>query len=145
MRIEVGYGLEGTLTDVASSRIIRNVMTPSFKAGDYDKGVSDGVTAIIAQLEGKGEIAGPSGESSSESSSSSGVHFTGPDLGWPERILLGAFIFGVIGLFTFIGVMTPGVGWFLYVFLIPFWAMFPIMIVGVRGALILLGIYVVGY
>ena len=28
--------------------------------------------------------------------------------------------------------MTPGVGWFLYVFLIPFWAMFPIMIVGVQ-------------
>ncbi len=61
------------------------------------------------------------------------------------RILLGAFIFGIIGLFTVIGVMTPGVGWFLYVFLIPFWAMFPIIIVGVKGALVLLGIYVVGY
>src|SRR5207249_9166701 len=36
MRIEVGYGLEGTLTDVAASRIIRNLMTPKFKAGDYD-------------------------------------------------------------------------------------------------------------
>ena len=64
---------------------------------------------------------------------------------WPMRILLGAFIFGIIGLFTVIGVMTPGVGWFLYVFLIPFWAMFPIIIVGVKGALVLLGIYVVGY
>jgi len=32
MRIEVGYGLEGTLTDVAAARIIRNVMTPQFKA-----------------------------------------------------------------------------------------------------------------
>ena len=50
------------------------------------------------------------------------------------RILLGAFIFGIIGLFTFVGVMTPGVGWFLYVFLIPFWAMFPIIIVGPRDA-----------
>ena len=49
------------------------------------------------------------------------------------RILLGAFIFGIIGLFTFVGVMTPGVGWFLYVFLIPFWAMFPLIIVGMRG------------
>ena len=46
------------------------------------------------------------------------------------RILLGAFIFGIIGLFTVVGVMTPGVGWFLYVFLIPFWAMFPIVIIG---------------
>ena len=33
MRIEVGYGLEGTLPDVTASRIIRNVMTPQFKAG----------------------------------------------------------------------------------------------------------------
>ena len=54
------------------------------------------------------------------------------------RILLGAFIFGIIGLFTFIGVMTPGVGWFLYLFLIPFWAMFPIVILGVKGALVVL-------
>src|SRR6185295_20327479 len=64
---------------------------------------------------------------------------------WPMRILLGAFIFGIIGLFTFLGVMTPGMGWFLYFFLIPFWAMFPIIVLGVKGALILLGIYVVGF
>ena len=38
MRIEVGYGLEGTLTDVAASRIIRSVMAPEFKSGAYDKG-----------------------------------------------------------------------------------------------------------
>ena len=41
MRIEVGYGLEGALTDVASSRIIRNVMTPAFKNNDYDKGAQE--------------------------------------------------------------------------------------------------------
>ena len=52
LRIEVGYGLEGTLTDVAASRIIRNVITPAFKSGDYDKGVSAGVDAIVGQLEG---------------------------------------------------------------------------------------------
>ena len=40
MRIEVGYGLEGMLTDVQASRIIRNVMTPAFKANDYDGGIS---------------------------------------------------------------------------------------------------------
>ena len=61
------------------------------------------------------------------------------------RILLGAFIFGIIGLFTVIGVVTPGVGWFLYFFLIPFWAMFPIVIVGVKGALALLATYLVGF
>ena len=142
MRIEVGYGLEGTLTDTVASRIIRNVMTPSFKAGDFDRGIAAGVEAIVAQLEGKPGVAA---EEASPASGSSGLHINAPDLPWPERILLGAFIFGIIGLFTFVGVMTPGVGWFLYVFLIPFWAMFPIIIVGTRGALTLLGIYVVGY
>jgi hypothetical protein len=73
------------------------------------------------------------------------VHFNTSDLAWPERILRGAFIFGVIGLSTFVGLMTPGVGWFLYVFLIPFWAMFPLVIVGARGTLIVLATYVVGY
>ncbi|MGB0929853.1 MAG: TPM domain-containing protein, partial [Chitinophagales bacterium] len=38
MRIEVGYGLEPYLTDAKSSRIIRNVITPSFRQGDYDGG-----------------------------------------------------------------------------------------------------------
>ena len=147
MRIEVGYGLEGTLTDVAASRIIRNVMTPQFKAGDYDKGVEDGVDAIIAQLEGRRRCAARRRRRRRRRQRAS--RRSGCDdarrAAWPMRILLGAFIFGIIGLFTFVGIMTPGVGWFLYVFLIPFWAMFPIMILGVRGALSLLGIYVVGF
>ncbi len=145
MRIEVGYGLEGTLTDVASSRIIRDRMTPRFKEGNYDRGVSDGVDAIIAQLEGRAESAPASAPTASSSGAKSLVQIEGPELAWPMRILLGAFIFGIIGIFTVVGVMTPGVGWFLYVFLIPFWAMFPIIIVGTRGALWLLGTYVVAY
>jgi uncharacterized membrane protein YgcG len=69
MRIEVGYGLEGTLTDVASSRIIRDVMTPQFKNGNYDKGIEDGVTAVIAQLEGRA-VAVPSSSGPPRSSAS---------------------------------------------------------------------------
>ncbi len=60
-----------------------------------------------------------------------------------ERILFGSFIFGIIGLFTGIGILAPGVGWFLYFFLIPFWAVFPIVVVGTTGALYLLGTYLV--
>jgi uncharacterized protein len=146
MRIEVGYGLEGTLTDVASSRIIRNVMTPRFKAGDYDQGIELGVAAIVAQLEGRGDVSSSANAiSQAADSGSSSMHFNEPNLAWPERILLGAFIFGIIGLFTFIGIMTPGVGWFLYVFLIPFWAMFPLIIIGGRATVVLLGAYVIGY
>src|SRR5689334_21261821 len=51
MRIEVGYGLEGTLTDVMASRIIRNEMTPRFRDNDFDGGVERGVSAIVALLE----------------------------------------------------------------------------------------------
>jgi uncharacterized protein len=61
------------------------------------------------------------------------------------RILIGVFVFSTIGLFTVIGIATPGVGWFLYVFLIPFWAVFPMAVVGNVGALWLLGIYLIGY
>jgi uncharacterized protein len=50
VRIEVGYGLEGTLTDALSKLIIINAMTPRFKAGDYGGGISRGVDDIITVL-----------------------------------------------------------------------------------------------
>lgn len=50
VRIEVGYGLEGTLTDALSKVIISNAMTPRFKAGNYSEGISRGVDDIITVL-----------------------------------------------------------------------------------------------
>lgn len=50
VRIEVGYGLEGTLTDADSSRIIRDFILPSFKEGNYGAGVYDGVRAMVGKL-----------------------------------------------------------------------------------------------
>lgn len=148
MRIEVGYGLEGTLTDGAAGSIIRNVMAPRFKSGAYDQGIEEGVAAIVGVLEGNAGSATPdaaagSARGSGSAAKSSGLE--GPDLPWYQRILLGAFIFGIIGVFTVIGVMTPGSGWFLYVFLIPFWATFPVVVVGSGGAIGLLATYVVGF
>ena len=147
MRIEVGYGLEGTLTDVAASRIVRNVMTPAFRANNFDDGVTQGVTAIIAQLEGQ---ASPAGTIANFADTGAGgkkpsFEFEGPDMPWYMRILLGCFTFGIIGIFTVVGVMTPGVGWFLYIFLIPFWAMFPVVIIGPEATIYLLGAYLIGY
>src|SRR5581483_10282554 len=43
VRIEVGYGLEGTLTDATSKIIIANAVAPRFKAGDFNGGVERGV------------------------------------------------------------------------------------------------------
>ncbi|SFK04787.1 TPM domain-containing protein [Methylocapsa palsarum] len=50
VRIEVGYGLEGVLTDALSKIIISNAIAPRFKAGDYDGGVQRGVDDIITVL-----------------------------------------------------------------------------------------------
>lgn len=47
VRIEVGQGLEGSLPDAYSNRIVRDVITPSFKQGDYSGGVLRGVMAIV--------------------------------------------------------------------------------------------------
>jgi uncharacterized protein len=50
VRIEVGYGLEGTLTDALSKIIITNAITPRFKTGDFSGGISRGVDDIITVL-----------------------------------------------------------------------------------------------
>ncbi|WP_428685870.1 TPM domain-containing protein [Sphingopyxis sp.] len=51
MNISVGYGLEPVLTDALSGRIIRDVVTPKFKAGDMPGGIQDGVNAIAQQIQ----------------------------------------------------------------------------------------------
>lgn len=50
VRIEVGYGLEGVLTDALSALIINNVITPRFKDGDYPGGINGGIDQIIPLL-----------------------------------------------------------------------------------------------
>ncbi len=53
LRIEVGYGLEGALTDVTSRRIIDEVITPKFRAGDFAGGISDGVDRMVSIIDGE--------------------------------------------------------------------------------------------
>ena len=53
LRIEVGYGLEGALTDVTSKRIIDEIITPKFKSGDFAGGISAGVDRIIRVIDGE--------------------------------------------------------------------------------------------
>ncbi len=52
VRIEVGYGLEGTLTDLRSAHIIRQEIVPHFRAGDLPGGIAAGVQAILGTIEG---------------------------------------------------------------------------------------------
>jgi uncharacterized protein len=53
LRIEVGYGLEGALTDVTSRRIIDEEITPKFRTGDFAGGVNAGVDRMIAVADGE--------------------------------------------------------------------------------------------
>ncbi len=53
LRIEVGYGLEGRLTDLVAGRIIRDIIVPRFKAGRIDDGVMAGVQAIVETVRGE--------------------------------------------------------------------------------------------
>jgi uncharacterized protein len=88
MRIEVGYGLEGTLTDVLAKLIIDNTIVPQFRAGDFENGIRLGVQDIIAVLEGNDAELRARAERNSDQS---GV---GPDLIKWSFILLFASIFG---------------------------------------------------
>jgi uncharacterized protein len=53
LRIEVGYGLEGALTDVTTKRIIDEIITPKFRSGDFAGGIAAGVERIIGVIDGE--------------------------------------------------------------------------------------------
>jgi uncharacterized protein len=53
LRIEVGYGLEGALTDVTSRRIIDEAITPKFRSGDFAGGITAGVDRMIRVIDGE--------------------------------------------------------------------------------------------
>ncbi len=55
IRIEVGYGLEGALTDAVTAVIIRTAVAPRFKAGDFAGGMAAGTDAILTVLSGDAE------------------------------------------------------------------------------------------
>ncbi|MEJ2414483.1 MAG: TPM domain-containing protein [Sulfurimonas sp.] len=56
VRIEVGYGLEGTLTDKIAHDIIQEKILPAFKRGKYDQGIENGTSAIVQALDGEYQV-----------------------------------------------------------------------------------------
>lgn len=60
IRFEVGYGLEGALPDATVDQIIRHIIAPRFREGDYAGGIDEGVDAVIAAT--KGEFTGTGGK-----------------------------------------------------------------------------------
>jgi uncharacterized protein len=82
LRIEVGYGLEGALTDATTRRIIDEVITPKFKAGDFAGGVRAGIERMIGVIGGE-KLPAPEPE-----------HWQAP--GSPENAANPFVIFGLI-------------------------------------------------
>lgn len=102
MRIEVGYGLEGGLNDAVAKRIISEVVTPYFKAGDFFGGVQAGLAAMVAVVDGEAlpEPAASSTAGSAEgdflSDSFVAVLFGAVFVGNFVRSLLGPLIAGLL-------------------------------------------------
>jgi uncharacterized protein len=90
VRIEVGYGLEGTLTDAQSRIIIEQSILPSFRSGDFNAGILNGTQAIIRVLGGN-----PLTESQSQPVANSA------ETPWAFLILWCLFFFGPWGIFIF--------------------------------------------
>lgn len=87
LRIEVGRGLEGDLTDVKANRIIRNVITPKFKEGKYYEGISEGINSIQLAVANKPD---PAAEKEAAE-----------PVDWSAIITMGMFI--VIGALSWLG------------------------------------------
>lgn len=76
VRIEVGYGLEGVLTDAESRVIIEKTILPAFRNGDYDAGVRDGTAQILRALGGSvGRTAGETRQAPQEGGGSGTIIF----------------------------------------------------------------------
>jgi len=85
IRFEVGYGLEGTLTDAISKLIQLNAVAPRFKENDFNGGMTRGVDDIIAVLSGDESF----------------KRKTEPSWQWPKIHVVPAILFGFFGLLAF--------------------------------------------
>jgi len=102
LRIEVGYGLEGVLTDAYTTQIRTREMNPSFQAGKFYEGINKGVDAIIAVS--KGEYKSDNKADKKKNNDGSGLMC----LGFPIFIII---IFGFIFFSIFMSIIRRIFGW----------------------------------
>lgn len=130
LRIEVGYGLEAVLPDIVCGRIIREVIAPRLRAGDYDGGILAGVDAIL------GALASPA--------SALPVRAAQPP-GGPARALTAVFLFALLAMLELHGLSNRDTGWLTYLFLIPFWLSVSLSFCGLALAAALLCLHLAGF
>lgn len=88
MRIEVGYGLEGNVPDTLAGRIIRNVMAPEFRKGDYGGGINKAFDALMEAASGR-EVQLPQATPKAKAPSVHGF--------WPLVWVAAFLLFGLFG------------------------------------------------
>jgi uncharacterized protein len=131
MRIEVGQGLEGVLTDAQSNRIIRNEIAPEFRRNDYDAGVKAGIDGIVKAIAGE---------------YTAGDHSDTSDLTFFQKILFSGGLILFISIFGFMALVFPGkAGWGMYFFLLPFYGLFPMALFDEKYWYVPFGIYALGF
>jgi len=114
LRIEVGYGLEGALTDVTARRIIDEIIVPRFRSDDFAGGISAGVDRIIRVIDGE-PLPAPKPEASHSVDSSDLLNFFFP-FGFLAYAAIAAIMRGLMGRLLGSGVTAGVVGaivWFL--------------------------------
>jgi len=114
LRIEVGYGLEGALTDVTTKRIIDEDITPKFKAGDFGGGVAAGVDKIVRIVNGE-KLPEPAPPHWQDSGSFNPEDLFNPFLLIPA-IFFGGLLRGMLGRLlgsVTAGALTAMIAWFL--------------------------------
>lgn len=84
MRIQTGYGLEGALPDATCKRIISDEIAPHLKAGDFNRGLTAGVNAMIAAAQGEYKGSGKT------------VHDRASQNGSPDSFFIVAFVLFMI-------------------------------------------------
>jgi uncharacterized protein len=115
LRIEVGYGLEGALTDVTARRIIDEIIVPHFKGGDFAGGISAGVDRIIRIIDGE-PLPAPKPEVSHSVDPSMFFDFVFSPFGLIGYAAIAAMMRGLLGRLLGSGVTAGVVGaivWFL--------------------------------
>jgi uncharacterized protein len=132
LRIEVGHGLEGSLPDALAGRIIQETVVPRFKAGDYEGGIAAGAAAIIAATDGT-YVPPPVQRRKLD------------PFELAVKLFMSLFVFSILGRLELQGLVTPGYGWVIYFFLIPFWGTFPFTLWGSRIGTITLMTHLLGF
>jgi uncharacterized protein len=135
MRIEIGYGLEARLTDAAARNILDTLVRPRFRQGDFEGGIGAAVDGIAAAIAGQPLPAPPPSRAATTPR---------PPLG---LLLVSIPLFVIlIGILSFIALLATGpAGWFLYIFLMLFYAMFPTALFPPYGGVVACGAWIVAY